>query len=72
MRARSNKKRSARDYIRWIIFASNLVAILLLFTSFLSWRVSPLKTNLFSYIGLGFGLIFLLNVGYLVFWIFFS
>ncbi len=72
MRARSNKKRSARDYIRWIIFATNLVAILLLFTSFLSWRVSPLKTNLFSYIGLGFGLIFLFNVGYLVFWIFFS
>ena len=31
-----------------------------------------MKSNLFSYIGLGFGLIFLLNVAYLLFWIFFS
>ncbi|MDD4159137.1 MAG: endonuclease/exonuclease/phosphatase family protein [Proteiniphilum sp.] len=71
MRARS-KKQPFRDLVKWIIFATNLVAILLLFTSFLSWRVSPLKTNLFSYIGLGFGLILLLNVAYLVLWIFFS
>lgn len=72
MRAKNSKKRTFRDYIKWIIFATNLVAILLLFTSFLSWSVSPLKTNLFSYIGLGFGFILLLNVAYLVFWIFFS
>ncbi len=72
MRAKSRKKRTFRDYIKWIIFATNLVAILLLFSSFLSWRVSPLKTNLFSYIGLGFGFILLVNVAYLVFWIFFS
>jgi len=72
MRAKNSKKRTFRDYTKWIIFATNLVAILLLFTSFLSWSVSPLKTNLFSYIGLGFGFILLLNVAYLVFWIFFS
>ncbi len=72
MRAKNSKKRTFRDYIKWIIFATNLVAILLLFTSFLSWSVSPLKTNLFSYIGLGFGFILLVNVAYLVFWIFFS
>lgn len=72
MRAKNSKKRTFRDYIKWIIFATNLVAILLLFSSFLSWSVSPLKTNLFSYIGLGFGFILLLNVAYLVFWIFFS
>lgn len=58
--------------VKWIIFATNIVAIVLLFTSFLSWRVSPLKTNLFSYTGLGFGFIFLLNAGYLLFWIIFS
>jgi len=72
MRARSKKKRSFRDCIKWIIFATNLVVILLLLTSFLSWKVSPLKTNLFSYIGLGFGFILLLNIAYLIFWIFFS
>ena len=49
-----------------------MAAIILLFCSFLSWNVSPLRTNLFSYIGLGFGFIFLLNVCYLVFWIIFS
>ncbi len=72
MRAKNSKKRTFRDYIKWIIFATNLVAILLLFTSFLSWSVSPLKTNLFSYIGLGYGFILLLNIAYLVFWIIFS
>src|SRR5690554_4103611 len=71
MRAK-NKKPRFRDIVKWIIFATNIVAIILLFSSFLSWRVSPLRTNLFSYIGLGFGLIFLLNVGYLFFWMFFS
>lgn len=71
MRAR-NKKLRFRDVIKWMIFATNVAAIILLFSSFLAWRVSPLKTNLFSYIGLGFGFIFLLNIGYLVFWIIFS
>jgi endonuclease/exonuclease/phosphatase family metal-dependent hydrolase len=70
MRAKTKKKRF-RNIIKWIIFATNVVAIILLFSSFLSWNVSPLKTNLFSYIGLGFSLIFLLNIGYLVFWILF-
>jgi endonuclease/exonuclease/phosphatase family metal-dependent hydrolase len=71
MRAK-NKKLRFRGIVKWFIFATNLVAIILLFSSFLSWNVSPLKTNLFSYIGLGFGLIFLLNVCYLVFWLLFS
>lgn len=71
MRAK-NKKLKFRDIAKWIIFATNVVAIILLFCSFLSWQVSPLKTNLFSYIGLGFGLILLANIGYLVFWVVFS
>ncbi|MEA4918777.1 endonuclease/exonuclease/phosphatase family protein [Proteiniphilum sp.] len=71
MRARS-KRLKIRDMIKWMIFATNVVAIILLFSSFLSWEVSPLKTNLFSYIGLGFGFILLINVVYLVFWIIFS
>lgn len=71
MRAR-NKRWRFTDMIKWVIFATNVVAIILLFCSFLSWRISPLKTNLFSYIGLGFALILLINIGYLVFWIVFS
>ena len=71
MRAR-NKKLKFNDMVKWIIFVTNVVAIILLFFSFLSWRVSPLKTNLFSYIGLGFGLILLANICYLALWIIFS
>lgn len=71
MRAR-NKKIRLWDIVKWIIFATNIVAIILLFCSFLSWSVSPLKTNLFSYIGLGFGMILLLNIGYLILWIIFA
>ena len=61
-----------RGIVRNIIFATNIIAILLLFSSFLSWRVSPLKTNLFSYIGIAFGFIFFLNVMYLFLWISFK
>ena len=67
-----NKRTRFRDVVKWIIFATNVVAIILLLCSFLSWTVSPLKTNLFSYIGLGFGFILLVNIAYLVFWVIFS
>lgn len=71
MRVKNNKG-GLRRFITWIIFATNIMAIVLLFCSFLSWNVSPLKTNLFSYIGLGFAFIFFLNIAYLLFWAFFS
>ncbi|MDO5664594.1 MAG: endonuclease/exonuclease/phosphatase family protein [Bacteroidia bacterium] len=61
-----------RGIVRNIIFVTNIIAILLLFSSFLSWRISPLKTNLFSYLGLGFGFILSLNVMYLFLWISFK
>lgn len=61
-----------RKIVRNIIFITNIIAILLLFSAFLSWRVSPLKTNFFSYIGLGYGFILFLNVLYLVLWILFK
>ena len=67
-----NKNRGFRHWVRIAIFATNVALILLLFSSFLSWKVSPLKTNLFSYIGLGFGVILLLNFLYLCLWIFFK
>ena len=67
-----NKITVFRGIVRNIIFATNIIAILLLFSSFLSWRVSPLKTNLFSYIGIAFGFIFFLNVMYLFLWISFK
>lgn len=71
MRAK-NKNIRFRDIVKWTIFATNVVAIILLFASLFAWKVSPLKTNIFSYIGLGFGVILLVNVCYLALWIFFS
>ncbi|HBU46409.1 MAG TPA: hypothetical protein DEB36_11690, partial [Porphyromonadaceae bacterium] len=67
-----NKIALFRGIVRNIIFATNIIAILLLFSSFLSWRVSPLKTNLFSYIGIAFGFVFFLNISYLFLWIAFK
>lgn len=67
-----NKGRRFTEFIKKVIFATNVFAILLLLSSHLAWHVSPLKTNLFSYIGLAFGLILLLNVLYLIFWLIFS
>ena len=69
MRAK-NKKPVFRNILRKVIFATNIMAIALLLCSLLSWRVSPLRTNLFSYIGLVFGLILLINVCFLLFWVF--
>ena len=71
MRAK-NKDIRFRDVVKWIIFATNVAVIILLFASLFAWKVSPLKTNIFSYIGLGFGIILLANVCYLLLWIFFS
>jgi len=71
MRAK-NKTRSVRDIVKYIIFATNLIVIMLLLWTFFAWRVSPLKTNFFSYIGLFFGIILLMNVLYLLLWLFFG
>lgn len=64
-----DKKIGFKKIVHRTVFASNFIAILLLFSSFLSWNVSTLKSNLFSYLGLGFGIILLINILYLLFWI---
>ena len=64
-----NKTNLFTKAIKKTIFATNIVAILLLLSARLAWHVSPLKTNLFSYIGLAFGFILFANLVYLVFWI---
>ena len=64
-----NKKITFGSIVKWFVFSTNIVAILLLFSAFLSWNVSPLRTNLFQFIGLGFGAILAINVAYLVLWI---
>lgn len=73
MRAKNKQKKfRLRNLVKWMIFATNIFVILLMLSSYLSWEVSPLKTNLFSYIGLGFGILLLINFCYLLFWIIFK
>ena len=72
MPARNRKKIRFTGVVRTVIFATNIVAIVLLLASHLAWIVSPMKTNLFSYIGLAFGGILLLNIMYLILWVLFS
>ncbi|MBP7181253.1 MAG: hypothetical protein KBA24_09005, partial [Dysgonomonadaceae bacterium] len=67
-----NKRIAFRDVVKYTIFATNIIAIALLFCSPLAWHVSPLKTNFFSYIGLAFGFIFYINLLYFFFWLLFS
>lgn len=68
MRVR-NKKITFGRIIKYLVFATNIIMIGLLLSSFLAWKISPLKTNIFSYIGLGFGVILLINILYLILWI---
>lgn len=67
MQAKGDKG-GVRAVVYKVIFATNIFAILLLFSAYLSWKVSPLNSNLFSYIGLAYGYIILINFIYLLFW----
>ncbi|WP_101688698.1 endonuclease/exonuclease/phosphatase family protein [Dysgonomonas massiliensis] len=53
------------------IFISNIVVMALLLMSMLAWTVPPSKTSIFSFLGLGFPIIFIINICYLIFWIIF-
>ncbi len=64
-----NKKITFGLIVKYIVFATNIIMIGLLLSSFLAWKISPLKTNLFSYIGIGFGAILFINILYLFLWI---
>lgn len=67
-----NKSFKVRGFVKRLIFATNIVAIAFLLCAFLAWNVSPMKTALFSYIGILFPFIFFINICYLILWIFFS
>ncbi|MDR1743767.1 MAG: endonuclease/exonuclease/phosphatase family protein [Dysgonamonadaceae bacterium] len=67
-----NKKLRFRDVVKRVIFGTNIIVILLMICSLFAWKVSPLKTNFFSYVGLAFGFVLFANVFYFAFWIFFS
>jgi len=57
--------------IRYIVFTANIIAILALFLSVLAWYIPPEKTTLFSYLGLGFIFILIVNILFTLLWIVF-
>ncbi|WP_165021166.1 endonuclease/exonuclease/phosphatase family protein [Dysgonomonas sp. ZJ279] len=61
-------KEVIRKYLRYIIFTTNILAILLLILSTLAWTVLPSKVTFIAYLGLGFPFILALNVSYLILW----
>lgn len=58
----------ARRTFQSFALGVNIVTLLLLLSSFLSWTVSPATTLIFAYLGLAFPFILTINLLILVFW----
>lgn len=69
MRAKNKPSGSnIRRYMKNIILATNVLAIILLLLSTLAWYIMPSKFILIAYLGLGFPFILFLNIAFLIFW----
>ncbi|MBP1616228.1 MAG: Endonuclease/Exonuclease/phosphatase family [Bacteroidetes bacterium] len=66
-----NKIKSAnyKRILKYIIFGTNVVALLLLIASSFAWTVSPNEHIVFSYLGLFFPFVLAVNIAYLILWI---
>lgn len=53
---------------RTIFLIINIFFILLLFSSFFAWSVSPARITIFAYLGLGFPFILVGNILFIIFW----
>lgn len=56
-------------FIKYTVFATNLIAILILLLSLLSWTVVPSKLTFIAYLGLVFPIILFINIAYLILWV---
>lgn len=57
--------------LKYTVFATNIVAIILLLLSVSAWAIVPSKVTFVAYLGLGFPFILVLNVIYLIIWLIF-
>lgn len=64
------KSDTVRKYFWFVIFITNILAILLLMGSIQAWSFLPSKAPVFAYLGMAFPILLLVNIGYLIFWIF--
>lgn len=56
-------------FIKYTIFATNILAMIVLLVSILAWTVVPSKMPLVAYLGLGFPIILFINIAYLILWL---
>lgn len=59
-----------RKYLWIVLFVFNIIAIGLLLASTQAWYFLPSKAPIFSFLGMAFPFLLLINILYLVFWIF--
>lgn len=56
-------------FIKYTVFATNLIAIIILILSTLAWYVVPSQVTFIAYLGLGFPIILFINILYLILWV---
>lgn len=66
-----NKRKPVRwrTLLKYAIFGTNIIALLMLVASTFAWTISPNEHIIFAYLGLIFPFILIVNVAYLVFWL---
>lgn len=57
--------------LAYLLFLGNIMAMVALLMTMLAWVVPPSKTTFFSYLGIGFPIILVVNVLFALFWILF-
>jgi endonuclease/exonuclease/phosphatase family metal-dependent hydrolase len=61
---------TVKNIIRYLFVAANALSVLLLLASAYSDRIPPDRILLFSYLGLVFPFICVLNIGFMIYWLF--
>lgn len=59
------------NFIKYAVFATNILAIVLLLVSILAWTTMPSKMTIIAYLGLVFPIILFINIAYLILWLVF-
>ncbi|MDR0824387.1 MAG: endonuclease/exonuclease/phosphatase family protein [Prevotella sp.] len=54
---------------KYIVLATNIIAIVILLLSILAWYIVPSKISIIAYLGLAFPIILFVNILYLILWI---
>lgn len=65
----NNKIKKILSYGWFLVLVPNIIAVILLFLSVLAWSISPEKTTIFAYLGLGFVFILAANLLFVIFWL---